>query len=80
MGQPLTVAPPGFDDLSPDEQVEYVQALWNRIAASPDRVPVPEWHKKLLDERLADADANPDDSVPWDEVREELEAKLRRPK
>lgn len=36
-----------------------------------------EWHKQLLDERLADAEANPDDSVPWDHVREELEAKFR---
>jgi putative addiction module component (TIGR02574 family) len=78
MGKPLTVPPPGFDELSVEEQIEYVQALWDRIAATPDRVPVPDWHLKLIDERRDDLEANPDDSVTWDEVRDELDAKLRR--
>ena len=34
--------PPGFDDMSVAEQIEYVQTLWERIAASADEVPVPE--------------------------------------
>ncbi|HEX7480158.1 MAG TPA: addiction module protein [Polyangiales bacterium] len=76
MGKPLTVPPPGFDDLPVEEQIDYVQALWDRISASPDRVPVPDWHLKLIDERLADLEANPDDTVPWDQVRDDLRAKL----
>jgi putative addiction module component (TIGR02574 family) len=78
MAQPLTVPPPGFDDLPVEAQIDYVQALWDRIAATPDRVPVPDWHKAILDERLADLEANPDDAVPWEQVRDELRAKLRR--
>ena len=78
MGKPLTVPPPGFDELPVEEQIEYVQALWDRIAATPDRVPVPDWHLKLIDERRDELDANPDDAVAWDEVRDELDAKLRR--
>ena len=57
MAQPLTVPPPGFDDLPVEDQSDYVQALWERIAAMPDRVPVPDSHKAILDERLADLDA-----------------------
>ena len=78
MAQPLTVPPPGFDDLPVEEQIDYVQALWDRIAATPDRVPIPDWHKAILDERLADLEANPDDAVPWEQVRDELRARLRR--
>jgi hypothetical protein len=26
--------PPGFDELSVEEQIDYVQSLWNRIAAT----------------------------------------------
>lgn len=78
MGKPLTVPPPGFDDLPVEEQIEYVQVLGDRIAASPARVPVPDWQLKLIDERLDDLEANPDDSVPWEQVWEELQAKLRR--
>ncbi len=44
--------PPGFDDLPVDEQIDYVQALWDRIAATPEQVPVPEWHLGIIRERL----------------------------
>jgi putative addiction module component (TIGR02574 family) len=72
MGNALPLPPPGFDELDIDEQIEYVQALWDRIAAKEDRVPIPDWHRKILDERLADLQANPNASRPWEEVRAEL--------
>jgi putative addiction module component (TIGR02574 family) len=72
MGSPLPVPPPGFDELNVDEQIEYVQALWDRIAANPDRVPLPDWHHEIIDERLRDLDAHPDAGRPWDEVKADL--------
>jgi len=38
-----------------EEQIDYVQLLWERIAATPDQVPVPDWHREVLDERLKDS-------------------------
>lgn len=64
--------PPGFDDLRPDEQIETVQTLWNRIAASPEQVPVPDWHKRILRERLESYALDPDAGKTWDEVRREV--------
>ncbi len=72
MGIALPVPPPGFDELNIDEQIEYVQALWDRIAAKEDRVAVPDWHREILDERLADLEASPAASRPWEEVRADL--------
>ena len=72
MANALRVPPPGFDELNVDEQIEYVQALWDRIAAKEDVVPVPDWHREILDERLADLDANPDAGRPWEEVKADL--------
>lgn len=72
MGNALPLPPPGFDELNIDEQIEYVQALWNRIAAKEDRVPVPDWHREILDERLADLETNPNAGRPWEEVRTNL--------
>lgn len=69
--------PPGFDDLSVGEQIDYVQALWERIAASPEQVPVPEWHLRILQERLEAYKANPNASRPWEETRKDIEGKLR---
>ena len=72
MGNALPLPPPGFDDLNIDEQIEYVQALWDRIAAKEDQVPVPNWHREILDERLADLQSNPDAGRPWEEVKADL--------
>lgn len=77
MGEPAHKPPPGFDDLPVDGQIEYVQYLWDRIAAHPDRVPVPDWHQRVIDERLDDLDRNPDDEAPWDEAEARLRAGLK---
>jgi putative addiction module component (TIGR02574 family) len=45
--------PAGFSELSKDEQIRYLQALWDRIAEAPDEVPVPESHLQLVEERIA---------------------------
>ncbi|HEV8397388.1 MAG TPA: addiction module protein [Vicinamibacterales bacterium] len=76
MSNPVPLPPPGFDDLSVDEQIEYVQTLWDRIAATPEQVPVPNWHREILDERLKDYEKTPNAGESWDVVREQLRDKL----
>ena len=77
MANPVPLPPPGFDNLSVDEQIEYVQSLWDRIAATPEDVPVPQWHREILDERQRDYETNPNAGESWDNVRERLRDKLR---
>ena len=72
----LPLPPPGFDDLPVEDQIDYVQSLWDRIAAKPDQVPVPEWHRQVLDKRLAAHEANPEVARSWEEVRDEIRSKL----
>ena len=72
MSKKAEMPPPGFGDLSVDEQIEYVQDLWDWIAARPEDVPVPEWQKEMIEERLRQHEANPEDTVPWEEVRARL--------
>lgn len=72
MNHALQVPPPGFDELSVDEKIDYVQALWDRISANPELVPVPDWHRELLAERLADFEANPEAGRSWEEIEAEL--------
>jgi putative addiction module component (TIGR02574 family) len=79
MPEPVALPPPGFDQLSVEEQIDYVQSLWDRIAASPDQVPISEWHREVLAERLQDYEANPEAGESWDVVRERLHGKLRQP-
>jgi len=69
--------PPGFDKATKEQRIAFVQERWDRIAQDADRVPVPSEHKRILDERLKEYRANPRPGQPWNEVREQLLAKLR---
>jgi putative addiction module component (TIGR02574 family) len=73
--KPQLQPPPGFDELSADEQVEYVQSLWDRIAARESEISVPDWHREEIERRLRDFEANPTAGRPWPEVLAELRAK-----
>ena len=48
MSKMVPTPPLGFDDLSVDEQIDFVQSLWDRIAATSEQVPVPEWHRQII--------------------------------
>jgi putative addiction module component (TIGR02574 family) len=64
--------PPGFDELSVDEKIGYLQSLWDRIAATPQTIPVPDWHREVLDERLKDLETDPGASDSRERVQERL--------
>ncbi len=77
MARTLPNPPPGFDDLTVEEKVDYVQSLWDRIVAHPGDVPVPDWHQRVVEERLAAHRSDPAAARPWDEVREDVAKKLQ---
>ena len=76
MSQALPIPPAGFDSLSVDEQIDYVQSLWDHIAARPEDVPVPDWHRRILSERLAMHNADRDQGKGWEEFENELTSEL----
>ena len=76
MAKTLPIPPPGFEELSIEEQIDYVQSLWERIAAHSEDIPVPDWHRKILEDRLADLDEDPGAGSPWEEVREAIKKRL----
>jgi len=78
MHKPVAIPPPGFDELSVEEQIDYVQSLWDRIATARGEVPVPGWHRGVIDERVKDYRSNPDSGESWDVVRDRLRDKLEK--
>jgi putative addiction module component (TIGR02574 family) len=64
--------------LSVEEQIELVEALWDNIVER-NAVPVPtEAQKAELDRRLSEHAAHPDDVVPWGEVKHAALTRIRR--
>jgi putative addiction module component (TIGR02574 family) len=76
MSKPVPLPPPGFDDLSVDEKIDYLQSLWDRVADTPEAIHVPDWHREIIDERLKDLDTRPDAGDSWESVQERLRKRL----
>jgi putative addiction module component (TIGR02574 family) len=53
--------------LPPAERLQLVEDIWDSLTASPDDIPVPDWHREELERRLADPQEQA--TLSWDEVR-----------
>jgi putative addiction module component (TIGR02574 family) len=56
------------------ERIELLEELWSE--AECERPELLDGQKELLDQRLKDAEAHPEDWVSWDEARQRLERRL----
>ncbi len=66
-------------ELDVDEQIELVEAIWDGIVSRGAVPQLTQAQKTELDRRLASLLANPDDVVPWTEVKDAALAKIRNP-
>jgi putative addiction module component (TIGR02574 family) len=58
----------GVDRLSISERLELIGQIWDTLL--PDvEVPIPEWHVREVEVRLAAADADPGAAIPWETVK-----------
>jgi putative addiction module component (TIGR02574 family) len=72
----VPLPPPGFDNLAVQERLDYLESLWDRIAANAEWIAVRDWHRDVLDDRLNDLQARPDTGDSWDVVQERLRTKF----
>lgn len=72
MSSPLPVPPPGFDRLSRAEQLEYIEELLDFVTSDAKYVEIPEWHRKILEERIARYRAVGIEGTTWEEFEHEL--------
>lgn len=64
--------PPDIRQLSVDERIELVSAIWDSVAEDNAPIQLTEGQKRDLDRRLADRKANPDDRRPWEQFEAEM--------
>jgi putative addiction module component (TIGR02574 family) len=72
-----TVQSLGIDRLTRDERIVLVQEIWATIAAEPAQSLLSEAQRRELERRVADDDANPNDVVPWEQVKAQTLARLK---
>jgi putative addiction module component (TIGR02574 family) len=65
-----------IESLSPEERLALIDELWDSFdrthaATAAEPASLPEWQRKVLDERLADLEANPKDDLSVAEARKD---------
>ena len=78
MASKVANPPAGFDALTVEEKLDYVESLWDRIAARPEAVAGPDWHLEVIEQRTNGGQAGSHVGRSWDDFREELRARLRQ--
>lgn len=54
------------------EKLQFMESLWEDLRCRDEAVPVPEWHKELLDARRKAAEAGQEHVLEWDDVKHSL--------
>jgi putative addiction module component (TIGR02574 family) len=68
----------GINRMNLEERLALVQAIWDSIAESTERSPLSDELRAELDRRLADHEANPGDTIPWEQVKAEALARFKK--
>jgi putative addiction module component (TIGR02574 family) len=67
----MSALPPDLARLTANEKIELIDLLWKSIPE--EEMPLPEYHRRLIAERIAEFEADPDEGQTWEEVKAELE-------
>lgn len=67
----------GIDKLDIDERLRLIEELWDSVAADSAAVPLTDAQRVELDRRIADHEVDPDDIVPWEEVKTSITSRLK---
>jgi putative addiction module component (TIGR02574 family) len=59
--------------LPASERLALASAIWDSLAATPESVPVPDWHRETVGQRLAEDDAKASKGETFAELRRRLE-------
>jgi putative addiction module component (TIGR02574 family) len=57
-----------------NEKIEIMEAIWEDLRSQAETVPVPDWHKDLLDARQKAVEEGREKVHEWNEVRKSLGA------
>ena len=66
-----------LDKLTRDEKLELIEKLWDSLEESADDLPIPDWHRQLLTQRLDEMDREGPTGVPWEQVLQEIQSRFK---
>lgn len=59
-------------DLSVEEKLQLISALWDSMSDHPENIPIADWQLEELERRIANQRDNPEQGQTWEEVKHEI--------
>jgi putative addiction module component (TIGR02574 family) len=51
-----------------EQRLDLIERIWDTLAETPEAIPVPDWHRRVLEERQQAFEEDPDAGASWDEA------------
>ena len=61
-----------IERMSLAERLQTMELLWRSMAAEPDKLASPDWHKTILDQRLAKVEAGQGEFLTLTQLKKRL--------
>ena len=61
-----------LDQMTVEEKLRAMEAIWRSLSTREEQVPMPDWHKQVLDERQRQIDAGEARFVSLEEMKERV--------
>lgn len=68
----------GIDSMSVKDRIELAQDIWDSVAIEAGLLPPSPAEKAELDRRLAEDNAAPNDTISWETIKTEAQARWQR--
>ncbi len=76
MGQALHAL--GIDSMSVEDRIALAKDIWDSVAIEAGLLPPSSAEQTELDRRLAEDDANPNDTIAWETIKAETQVRWQR--
>jgi len=67
----------GIDQLPREQRIGLVLGIWDTIAAESGQPLLTDAQRRELERRIDDDNADPDDVIPWEQVRAQTLSRLK---
>jgi RNAse (barnase) inhibitor barstar len=64
-------------EMTLEEKLRAMEALWDDLCRREEAMPVPQWHKDLLDERERLVEQGKARFIDWETAKQELRDRLK---
>lgn len=72
-----TIQSLGIDQLPREQRIALVLDIWDTIAAESGRSLLTDAQRRELERRIAEDDVNPNDVIPWEQVKAQTLSRLK---